>query len=69
MDGRLSVLCLVASGIPQGTVFGPLLFLVHIALIGAELSTGTTITSFSDDTRLKRGIMEEQDCETLQLDL
>jgi hypothetical protein len=45
------------------------LFLVHIALMGANLSTGTTITSFADDTRLKRGITEEQDCAALQLDL
>ena len=44
-------------------------FLVHIALMGADLSTGTTITSFADDTRLKRGIVEEQDCAALQLDL
>ena len=37
--------------------------------MGANLSTGTTITSFADDTRLKRGITEEQDCAALQLDL
>ena len=68
MDGRPSALRPVASGVPQGTVLGPVLFLVLIALMGAELSTGTTITSFADDTRLKRGIMEEQDCAALQLD-
>ena len=69
VDGRLSALRPVTSGVPQGTVLGPMLFLVHIALMGADLSTGTTITSFADDTRLKRGIMEEQDCAALQLDL
>ena len=37
--------------------------------MGANLSTGTTITSFADNTWLKRGIVEEQDCATLQLDL
>ena len=69
VDGRLSALRPVTSGVPQGTVLGPVLFLVHIALMGADLSTGTTITSFADDTRLKRGIVEEQDCAALQLDL
>jgi hypothetical protein len=69
VDGRLSSLRPVISGVPQGTVLGPVLFLVHIALMGADLSVGTTITSFADDTRLKRGIIEEQDCATLQLDL
>ena len=68
-DGRLSSLRPVISAVPQGTVLGPVLFLVHIALMGADLSVGTTITSFADDTRLKRGIIEEQDCATLQLDL
>ena len=69
VDGRLSALRPVISGVPQGTVLGPVLFLVHIALMGANLSTGTTITSFADDTRLKRGITEEQDCAALQLNL
>ena len=69
VDGRLSALCPVASGVPQGTVLVPMLFLLHIALMGAELSTSTTVKSFADETRLKRGIMEEQDCAALQLDL
>ena len=69
VDGRLSALRPVTSGVPQGTVLGPILFLVHIALMGADLSTGTTITSFADDTRLKRGIVSEEDCAALQQDL
>ena len=69
MDGRLSTLRPVISGVPQGTVIGPILFLVHIALMGSDLSSGTTITSFADDTRLKRGITTEEDCIALQEDL
>ena len=69
LDGWLSALCPVTSGVPQGKMLGPLLFLVHIAIMGAHLATGNTITSFVDDTTLKRGIIEEQDCATLQLDL
>ena len=69
VDGRLSALRQVTSGVPQGTVLGPVLFLVHIAQMGNDLSAGTTASSFADDTRAKRGIAEEQDCAILQLDL
>ena len=69
VDGRLSALHPVTSGLLQGTMLGPVLLLVHIALMGFDLSTDTTITSFADDTRLKRGTRVEQDCAALQLDL
>ena len=39
----------VLSGVPQGTVLGPLLFLVYINGIVDAVSTGTTIRFFADD--------------------
>ena len=57
------------SGVPQGTVLGPVLFLIHISDIAASLSQGTTATSFADDTRVQRGIKSVQDCADLQADL
>ena len=54
---------------PQGTVLGPCLFLIHLMEISENLSPGTIVSSFADDTRLQRGITEEKDCETLQEDL
>ena len=69
VDGQLSALRAVISGVPQGTVLGPVLFLVHIALMGGNISDGSDISSFADDTRLQRGIEEEEDCVNLQLDL
>ena len=69
VNGRLSALRPVTSGVPQGTVLGPVLFLVHIALMGANLSDGTNLSSFADDSRLQRGIKEEEDCAALQQDL
>ena len=69
VDGCVSELCLVASGVPQGTVLGPVLFLVHIASIADSISSGTEATSFTDDTRVMRGIKSAVDCDILQTDL
>ena len=69
VDGRLSDLHPVVSGVPQGTVLGPCLFLVHLMDIATNLSAGTLATSFADDTRIHHGISCEHDCEVLQSDL
>ena len=42
VDGRVSSLEPVISWVPQGTVLGPVLFLVHIRNISSGLSEGTT---------------------------
>ena len=59
----------VLSGVPQGTVLGPVLFLVHIRNISRDLSEGTSASSFADDTRVQRGISSDSDCAILQADL
>ena len=69
VDGRVSPLTPVISGVPQGTVLGPVLFLIHIMDIAEGLSQGTTASSFADDTRVQRGISTPEDCCTLQADL
>ena len=65
VEGRLSGLTSVASGVPQGTVLGPCLFLIHLIGIANNISTETVALSFDDDTRLQRGIFSEVDCEGL----
>ena len=69
VEGRLSSLTPVISGVPQGTVLGPCLFLIHLMGISSSISKETTTSSFADDTRLQRGISKEEDCEMLQHDL
>ena len=69
VDGQVSELCPVTSGVPQGTVLGPILFLVHIAGIAESISAGTEASSFADDTRVMRGVSSVVDCESLQADL
>ena len=69
VEGRLSGLTSVVSGVPQGTVLGPCLFLIHLMGIADTISSETVASSFADDTRIQRGIVSEEDCEALQDDL
>ena len=69
VDGRLSELVPVKSGVPQGTVLGPCLFLIHIMGISSNLSKETIATSFADDTRLLRRISKVEDSLSFQDDL
>jgi hypothetical protein len=48
VDGSLSTLVPVISGVPQGIVLGPCLFLVHLIGISSSLSLDTTASSFAD---------------------
>ena len=69
VEGRLSSLAPVISGVPQGTVLGPILFLIHIRGISSGLSAQTSSSSFADDTRIWRGVSTHSDCESLQYDM
>lgn len=57
----------VLSGVPQGSVLGPLLFLVYINDIAANI--GSTIRLFADDCVVYRQITSHDDVHALQADL
>ena len=59
----------VLSGVPQGTVLGPLFFLIYINDIGDNLSPGTNLRLFADDSLLYREIKSYLDTIILQKDL
>ena len=70
VEGRISPLSPVISGVPQGTVLGPVLFLLHISDIAREVSENTSTTSYVDDTRVTRSIDDKSThCNALQDDL
>eukprot|EP00918_Siedleckia_nematoides_P047891 GHVU01104904.1.p1 GENE.GHVU01104904.1~~GHVU01104904.1.p1 ORF type:complete len:259 (+),score=26.37 GHVU01104904.1:1627-2403(+) len=57
----------VTSGIPQGSVLGPLLFVVYINDLPWDLETN--VLMFADDTKLYSRVTGEEDVAALQRDL
>ena len=57
----------VLSGVPQGTVLGPLLLLVLLSDISSGINH-SSVESFADDTRVYHQINKISDCSLLQND-
>ena len=68
VDGQRSLSRPVISGVPQGSVLGPFLFLVLIGDIDGEVAT-SFLSSFADDTRIGHHIAGDEDAQQLQADL
>ena len=59
----------VTSGVPQGSILGPLLFVLFINDISNSVDKNSNILLYADDTKLYREIRSENDCEILQGDI
>ena len=60
----------VVSGVPQGSVLGPLLFLTYINCVAnLRLSEGTRLSLYADDILLWKPIKQDSDYIHLQADL
>lgn len=57
----------VKSGVPQGTILGPLLFIIYINDIDVGLPSNVSL--FADDFAIYREVSSTKDCEILQNDL
>lgn len=67
VNGVSSTNVSVSSGVPQGSVLGPLLFLIYINDIGVSISS--SIRLYADDCVLYREIRDDSDRLALQTDL
>ena len=67
LEGEHSTLCEVLSGVPQGTVMAPLLFLIYINDIPNSITN--MLRLYADDALLYSIINSTADCINLQTDL
>jgi hypothetical protein len=67
LEGTSSEEAAVTSGVPQGTVLGPLLFLIFINDLPDCINS--TVCLFADDCVVYQQIHKTEDCESLQHDL
>ena len=59
----------VTSGIPQGSVLGPILFVLYINDLPDVIKNGSIPYLFADDTKIFHSIKCTQDCKDLQEDI
>ena len=67
LDNKQSISCKVLSGVPQGTVLAPLLFLIYINDLPLHVSNKVRL--YADDVILYSYIYSMDDCYKLQKDL
>ena len=69
LDNSFSDFKPVVSGVPQGSILGPLLFVLFIDDISLGLDPNTHINLYADDTKIWRAMYSEYDCHMLQEDI
>ncbi|CAB4040499.1 Hypothetical predicted protein, partial [Paramuricea clavata] len=59
----------VLSGVPQGSILGPLLFLVYVNDLLDCVSSSSSLAMFADDSKCYHSIKCYEDAEVLQSDI
>ena len=68
VNGHHSEWLPVSSGVPQGSVLGPLLFILYVNDVVSVIKH-STLKMFADDLILYREVVSIEDCQKLQQDL
>jgi ribonucleases P/MRP protein subunit RPP40 len=61
LDSKASSEELVSSGVPQGSVLGPVLFLIFIRGLDRAVPDGVRIHKFADNTKVAKTVALDQD--------
>ena len=69
MDGAYSPWVSVTSGVPQGSLLWPFLFLLYLNDLPDIVSNSTSIALFADDAKCSSVVRTPDDCLALQRDL
>ena len=67
LNGSQSKWATISSGVPQGSVLGPLLFLIYVN--DMEKNIDTQISKFADDTKLFGRASSDNQCAAIQMSL
>ena len=69
LDNCTSDAVAVLSGVPQGSILGPLLFVLFINDIFFNIDENSRIGLYADDIKLWRKTATSSDCDILQRDI
>ncbi|CAB3993100.1 Hypothetical predicted protein, partial [Paramuricea clavata] len=69
LDGAFSDWLPVTSGVPQGSILGPLLFVIYVIDMPNYLTSKSNLALFADDSKLYRPITSINSRHELQADL
>ena len=69
IDGKSSKWLTATSGVPQGSILGPTLFVLFINDMPNVISNLSTLALFADDAKCLRIIKSVSDCMELQADI